>query len=242
MLGDDPALKVFAGLGLSLVVLALMNTGLVTMPNVSTFDDLLGILLPMFWLLLLTPTLIVGVVHGARWRRKYEPVRSSEVRASDCVPHQVRSTKARIAELKRRSKELISHFQLLDTSGDGYVSVEELAHAWKVPEEEAKIHFNKMDTDGDGKISLAEFLAAGGLTPALKDELDQLEEEMKRAIDASWLDAPEKAIDPSWLPWIREQRRGGRSEDELREMLLDTLPPSAGREAKVEALLRGQLL
>ena len=91
VLGDDPALKVFAGLGLSLVVLALMNTGLVTMPNVSTFDDLLGILLPMFWLLLLTPTLIVGVVHGARWRRKYEPVRSSEVRASDCVPHQVRS-------------------------------------------------------------------------------------------------------------------------------------------------------
>ena len=122
------------------------------------------------------------------------------------------------------------------------MSVEELARAWKVPEEEAKIHFNKMDTDGDGKISLAEFLAAGGLTPALKDELDQKEEEMKRAIDASWLDAPEKAIDPSWLPWIREQRRGGRSEDELREMLLNTLPPSAGREAKVEALLRGQLL
>jgi hypothetical protein len=93
-LGDDPALKVFAGLGLSLVVLALMNTGIVTMPNVSTFDDLLGLLLPLIWLLLLTPTLIVAVVHGVSWKRQYQPVRSSEVRASECVPHQVRSTKA----------------------------------------------------------------------------------------------------------------------------------------------------
>ena len=82
VLGDDPALKVFAGMGLSLVVIALMNTGIVTMPNVSTFDDLLGLLLPMLWLLLLTPTLIVAVVHGASWRRQYQPVRNSEVRAA----------------------------------------------------------------------------------------------------------------------------------------------------------------
>ena len=69
-------------MGLSLVVIALMNTGIVTMPNVSTFDDLLGLLLPMLWLLLLTPTLIVAVVHGASWRRQYQPVRNSEVRAA----------------------------------------------------------------------------------------------------------------------------------------------------------------
>ena len=157
--------------------------------------------------------------------------------SSDCVPHQVRSAKARIAELKRRRNNLISHFQRFDTSGDSALDVKELARAWKVPEEEARIHFKKMDTDGDGKISLAEFLAAGGLTPALKAELDTKEQVMKRAIDASWLDAPEKAIDPSWLPWILEQRRRGHSEDELREMLLNALPPNAGLEAKVEALL-----
>ena len=83
-------------------------------------------------------------------------------------------------ELPSGAKDLTKVFQQFDTSGDGFLQMDELKRAFRAiglqkrKGEEFEMDektFKAFDTNGDGKISLAEFNA--GLHPKTRAKLEE---------------------------------------------------------------------